>query len=58
MVITSIKSAINAITAEDMSPLERITTLLMSIGMIVPSTIGILNSLTKVTQGLTTALAA
>ena len=58
MVITSIKSAFNALTSEDMSPLERITTLLMSIGMIVPSTIGILNSLTKVTKGLTAALAA
>ena len=47
MVINSIKSAINAITDKDMSPIERITTILMSVGMAAPAALGALSSLSK-----------
>ncbi|MBO7536102.1 MAG: hypothetical protein J6T34_03035 [Bacilli bacterium] len=58
MVITSIKSAFNALASEDMSPLEKFTTVLMSIGMIVPSTIGIMKGLQTIIQSVSASAAA
>jgi hypothetical protein len=52
--ITSLRSAFNALSKDsDMSFGERITTILMSVSMLVPSVIGAFKNLGKAIQGTT-----
>ena len=54
MMITSLRSAFNALSKDsDMSFGERITTILMSVSMLVPSVIGAFKNLGKAIQGTT-----
>lgn len=61
MTINSFKSMIQALNNEDMSFGEKLSTVLMSISMIVPSTVSVLsnlNSILGITQGISEGLAA
>lgn len=55
MAASALRSAWNALTSEDMSWGERVTTILMSISMLVPSVISAYNSLKTVLAGTTFA---
>ena len=47
MAYTSIKSAMNAITDEDISPMEALSTVFMSLSMIMPTVIGLFGFMSK-----------
>ena len=51
-VINSVRSAITAITDKDMDPIQKFTTLLMSVGTIVPSILGIAKTFSELKTAL------
>ena len=58
MVINSVKSIISAWQDEDMDPLEKFTTTLMGIGMIVPGAISSIQGISTVMNGIKASIAA